>query len=178
MFSFYRDLARRLHSAKRQRLIRSRPALESVEGRVLLNGAVHHSAHHPAHVGHAAPVNPLTRYSIFEATITRGPHAGLVFEGPMVLGYNGRIQVNGDMFPATGRPILVVGTVYSGAVNLRFVLPGKFGTGSLEVVGNGTFRQVPRGIPNGLALIGSGNVAGPARTDSGHWVMLRPASHA
>lgn len=180
MFRFYRDLARRLSAARNQYPARSRsarPVLEPIEGRVLLNGAVHHLVRHPVHLRPAPPVDPLSRYSIVQATIDRGPHAGLVLQGPLVLGISGRIQVTGYLFATSGQTIGVVGTVFAGGANLRFVLPGRFGTGALEVAGSGILRQVPNGLPGGMALIGSGNVSGPASNDSGHWVTLRPNVH-
>lgn len=174
MLDFWRQLVGGVHRAKHQRPLRSRPELEPIEGRILLSTAVPHLVHHPAHVRHAPTIDPLTRYSVFQATIVRGPQAGLVLEGPLVLGYSGRIQVMGEFFPKGGTPILVVGTVFGGGVDLRFVLPGPRGTGALEVAGAGSLRQVPNGLPDGLALIGSGNVSGPASNDVGHWIMLRP----
>lgn len=177
MFGFYQYLAGGLHRANHNRRSRSRaahPELEPIEGRVLLNGALHHPAHHPAHVSRGSAIDPLSRYSVFQATIVRGPQAGLVLQGPLVLGYSGRIQVMGEFLPKGGKPILVVGTVFGGGVDLRFVLPGPRGTGALEVAGAGSLRQVPNGLPDGLALIGSGNVSGPNSNDFGHWVMLRP----
>lgn len=180
MLRFCRQLARCLEMAERRHPIRSRaarPVLEPIEGRVLLNGAVHHPARHPVHFRPAPPVDPLARYSIFQATIDRGPHAGLVLQGPLVLGISGRIQVNGYLFASSGQTIGVVGTVFAGGANLRFVLPGRFGTGALEVAGSGILRQVPNGLPGGMALIGSGNVSGPASNDSGHWVTLLPNVH-
>jgi hypothetical protein len=129
----------------------------------------------PAAVVHAevAPANLLAKYRVFEATITRGPHAGTTFEGPLVLGVTGRIQVFGFFYPEKGgQRVAVVGTVFGGRASLRFILPGG---GALEVSGSGRLQQVPQGIPGGSSLVGLGNLSGPARNDFGTWLTVAPA---
>ncbi|WP_154673739.1 hypothetical protein [Singulisphaera acidiphila] len=120
-----------------------------------------------------ARANPLAAYRVFEATITRGPHAGTTFEGRLVLGVTGRIQVFGYFYPEQGmQRVAVVGTVFGGRASLRFILPEG---GALEVSGSGRLQSVPRGIPGGLSLVGFGNLSGPARNDFGRWETLAPS---
>jgi hypothetical protein len=122
-----------------------------------------------------SPSSPLAPYRIFEGTVQRGPHKGFTLDGPLVLGYNGRIQVNGFLFQQGGPRITVVGTVFAGGVNLRFVLPGKTGVASVYVTGSGQLRGVRGGLQGGLTLVGSGNLSGPSANDFGHWVTLAPS---
>jgi hypothetical protein len=151
-----------------------RPELEPCEGRTLLSaGAIAHPAA-STHAAVAAPTAiPLARYRVFEATITRGPHAGFTLKGPLVLVQTDRIQVFGYVFPETGgRRITVVGTVYGGAASLRFILPQG---GAFEVVGSGRLRRVANGLPGGESLVGLGNVSGPSKNDHGTWLTLAPS---
>jgi hypothetical protein len=155
-----------------------RPCLEAIEPRQHLSAAaIAHSvlaAHHAAQTAEVAHprVNPLVHYRVFVGTITRGRDAGTVLEGPLVVGYSGRIQVIGYFFPAQGGRILVFGTQTGGAIALRFNLP--FGA-AIEAVGSGTLQSVRGGLPDGLSLVGSGNLSGPAGNDSGHWETLLPS---
>jgi hypothetical protein len=119
--------------------------------------------------------NPLSSYRVFSAKVTQGPDAGLTFQGPLVLGYAGRIQVIGYLYQNPGPPVTVVGTVYGGSANLRFILPGPHSTAALEVSGAGQLQNVARGRPDGLSLAGYGNFSGPGPNDTGHWVMIRPS---
>ena len=151
------------------------PVVEDCEARRLLSGGAMGGT--PLAVvrtdGGRAAANVVSKYRVFEATIRRGPHAGTTFEGPLVLGVTGRIQVFGFCYPEQGGPrVAVVGTVFGGAVALRFNLPGG---GALEVSGSGRLQRVPRGIAGGLSLVGLGNVTGPARSDFGSWQTVAPS---
>ena len=159
------------NSARRRAL---RPEVETCEARRLLSavarpplGAAVHAEVTPARA------NPLAAYRVFEATIRRGPHAGTTFEGPLVLGVTGRIQVFGFFYPEKGtQRVAVVGTIFGGRASLRFILPEG---GALEVSGSGRLQRVPRGIPGGSSLVGFGNLSGPARDDFGRWETLAPS---
>jgi hypothetical protein len=122
----------------------------------------------------AARHNPLAEYRVFEATVTHGPDTGLTLRGPLVLGYSGRIQVIGFLYQNGGPRLTVVGTVYGGGVFLRVVIPGPHGVGSVELAGSGQLQRVTKGLPDGLSLVGSGNLSGPSHNDSGHWSTIAP----
>ncbi len=178
-----------------------RPDLERVEGRALTS-AVHHAtadAVHPHAAAHAGPIastqadharqgaaNPsptplmigsdvLARYRVFIGTITRGPARGLTLQGPLVLGYSGRIQVSGVLFDQSGARDTVVGTVFGGATALRIIVPGPHHTTqALETSGTGQLVNLRGGIPGGMTLVGSGNLNGPdLKRDFGTWETLR-----
>lgn len=177
MFRFTREFAQKLRAPSRHRPKRSRqaqPILEAVEGRLLLSGGVaSHAAHHAPHALLRPAVNPLDRFTVFQATIQRGPNAGMTLQGPLVLFQTGRIQVFGYLYQTNGPPITVVGTAFAGGVDLRFVLTNKF---AVEVAGSGQLFNVPSALRGGLTLVGSGNVSGPTNHDHGHWLTIRPAA--
>jgi hypothetical protein len=112
---------------------------------------------------------------MFLASVERGPDAGLTLRGPLVLGYSGRIQVIGYLYPDSGgRPFTVVGTVYGGGVFLRLIVPKAHSVQALELVGSGQLRGVRGGLPDGMSLVGSGNLSGPLKGDVGHWATFAP----
>jgi hypothetical protein len=154
------------------------PAVESVESRFLLNaaGAGHlgaEAAHH-THVAHVrnARVDPLTRYRVFIGTVTKGPDAGTTFEGPMVVGFSGRIQFIGEFISRSGAVDQVFGTQTGGSVAFSILLPGG---PRLEAAGSGSLNGVPFGFPGGDTLVGYGNLSGPAGNDTGFWETLAPS---
>lgn len=154
-----------------------RPEVETCEPRRLLSAVADprwgQRSAGPIEVS-AARANPLAVYRVFSATITRGPHAGTTFEGPLILAVTGRIQVLGFFYPENGtQRVAVVGTVFGGRASLRFVLPEG---GALEVGGTGRLQRVPRGlVAGGMSLVGLGQLSGPARNDSGSWATHAPS---
>lgn len=154
------------------------PELEPIEGRLLLSASGLHSAIAPTHEQAALPVasttgktSALDRYRVFIGRITQGPDAGVTVEGPIVVGYSGRIQVTGQFFPKRGPVAFVAGTQTGGSVALRIVMAGG---GAFEAVGSGSLQSVRGGLPGGYSLVGSGNFSGPQGNDTGTWVTLRP----
>jgi hypothetical protein len=120
----------------------------------------------------AARIDRLAPYWTFQATVTRGPHAGLTLSGPLVLGMtDARGQVSGLLFQQDGTTVTIVGGVFGRRVSLRFVLPTG---GAVEVSGAGQLLRVAGGLPDGLALAGSGRLEGPAKSDAGTWFTMRP----
>lgn len=155
-----------------QRLFR--PELTAVEERVLMTTAPALALAPSALMTHTR-TNPLAVYRMFVATVERGPDAGLTLRGPLVLGYSGRIQVIGSLYPDSGgRPYTVVGTVYGGGAFLRLVIPKAHAVQALELVGSGQLQGVRGGLPDGMSLIGSGNLSGPLKGDVGHWATFAP----
>ena len=181
MRSFWKFGSRRPET--RPRSHSARPAVESIEDRLLLHAGVHGhlaaAAHPAAAVLPATPRNPLANYRVFSGTITRGPAAGLTLNGPLVLGIDGRIQVIGYLFQQGGPRVTVVGTVYGGGVSLRFVIPTQKSSIAVEAVGSGQLKLVPNGLLDGLTLAGSGNLSGPDfKRDFGHWSTVAPGKVA
>ena len=159
--------------APRRRGRELRPELERCESRRLLNAAGGHSdpgAEKPT--ADVAVKNPLAPYRIFIGTIKRGPHAGTTFQGPIVLGDDGRIQVNGYFYPKKGGVDVVVGQITVSYPALRIDLPGG---SALEATGNGYLQAVRGGLPGGYSLVGHGNLSGPAGADFGTWVTVAPS---
>jgi hypothetical protein len=149
-----------------------RPGVEAVEGRQHPSAAVLLVAHAP--LATAAPTaNPvLGRYRAFVATITQGKDAGTTVEGPIVLGYSGRIQVIGYFFPRDGARDVVVGTLTGGGATFTVELPGG---GSIQAGGSGQLQGVSGGLPGGLSLVGQGHFFGPGPGDQGTWETLAPS---
>ena len=118
MFRFTREFAQKLRAPSRHKPKRSRqaqPILEAVESRLLLSaGVAPHAAHRAPHAVLRPVVNPLDRYTVFQATIQSGPNAGMTLQGPLVLYQTGRIQVFGYLYQTSGPPITVVGTAIGG----------------------------------------------------------------
>jgi hypothetical protein len=160
-----------------------KPTLESIEDRLLLHAGVNShlaaAAHHAPAVAASAQRNPLAPYRVFEGTITRGPAAGLTLNGPLVLGYSGRIQVIGYLFEPGGTRISVFGTDFGGGVALTFIIPTKTSSVRVLAFGSGQLNGVRGGLPDGLTLVGAGNLSGPdLKRDFGHWATVAPAKVA
>jgi hypothetical protein len=184
MRSFWNMPTRRAEARIRRRRP-LKPILESFEERLLMHGGAH------GHLATTAPTataevagassNPLAHYRVFEGTITRGPAAGRVtLDGPLVLGFGGRIQFSGYLFQQGGPVIYVFGTQTGGGVAMTFNIPTTHHTTERVLAfGSGQLERVPGGLPGGLTLVGSGNLQGPdLKRDTGHWKTVAPSKVA
>jgi hypothetical protein len=122
----------------------------------------------------AQQTNPLAPYTTFDAAVQRGPHAGLVLSGPIVLGQtDAHGQVIGFLFQNGGPRLTVVGGIFGRRVSLRLVLHNG---GAIEISGVGQLKRVTGGLPGGMALVGSGIISGPAKNDVGAWFTVKPTT--
>jgi hypothetical protein len=176
MGTFWNRFSRQADSRENRR--RSlQPDLESIENRLLLHTgvAIHHAA---AAITASASQNPLANYRVFEGSITRGPAKGLVnLDGPLVVGFDGRIQFSGYLFPTGGGVDYVFGTETGGGVAMTIVIPTTHHTTvSVSAFGSGQLQGVKGGLPGGMSLVGSGTLQGPDyKRDSGTWETLAPS---
>jgi hypothetical protein len=98
----------------------------------------------------------------FEATIHRGPDAGLMVQGVLQLGHNKSNEVMGQVVRKRGSAIPVSGQLNGLAINLVFYL----GHGQ-HVFGVGTVGQDP-GMKHWFM---GGPLVGPKPGDSGDWFL-------
>jgi hypothetical protein len=159
-----------------------KPDIESIEARILLHvGTASHLAaetHSARTVAALATQNPLANYRVFEGSITRGPAGGRVtLNGPLVVGFDGRIQFSGYLFPTGGGVDYVFGTQTGGGVAMTIVIPTTHRTTvSVTTFGSGHLKSVKGGLPGGMTLVASGNLQDPDyKGDFGTWETLAPS---
>lgn len=169
--SLFKQATRQSRSSGRRSL---RPTLEDCEARTLLNGTIVPRPTLGTVQVEAARIDRLAPYWTLQGTVTRGPHAGFTLSGPLALGItDARGQVSGLLFQQGGPPLTVVGGVFGRFVSLRVNLPGG---GAVQLFGTGQLLRVAGGLPDGLALAGSGRLEGPAKADAGSWFTVRPSA--
>jgi hypothetical protein len=98
-------------------------------------------------------------------------------DGPLVVGFDGRIQFSGYLFPSSGGVDYVFGTETGGGVAMTIVIPTTHHTTvSVTAFGSGQLEGVQGGLPGGMSLVGKGNLQGPDyKRDSGTWETLAPS---
>jgi hypothetical protein len=93
------------------------------------------------------------------------------------VGFDGRIQFSGYLFPKGGGVDYVFGTETGGGVAMTIVIPTTHHTTvSVTAFGSGQLESVRGGLPGGMTLVGFGNLQGPDyKRDSGSWETLSPS---